>query len=609
MKASPGLKKLLDQQWKEADANLKRRLSKWQLLYYQWRGLFAGQDDQADNTGAAFEGLLTDGAYYERSAPRANAPVYIKRTMRNCKTYSGFLHEAYINPPQPFEFTLPRVWRTVPSPEEYQIKKRQMLGASEMVLQEYKRAGSAAHRMAFVGLPIFGTGVTSCAEANDDMPFPRGEIENVPLWYWRPDPFASTAKKQRYQFRELPGVSVNMAIDRWQESIKAIKDAAGEKNISTSHLGDSTTAEGGLKVRVQEWWFRADLQAVEAHLSEQDVQDAGHGHQLYRAHVLMSGDDIGEEILDLYPCPFGHGEIPYQEYGILKSPTEQGPYFIGVADIDESNQVLTNTFWNQMLRAFGFETQLGGLADASMRGDLEQAINEGIDPGEWLWVNFHGKNPRETFFPLAELYGSTVQSRLELLRQIDANSSRETGVTDQVGGMTAKTFSNTGMEANLLAQQGARSFQLDAQTLDDGYRRSLLLYASTTADALKRAYANDGFIPWYVDEAGEFTPIDPRCFDEAWELKVNAGAAFIGDQQKATVLIQLAQAAGGAGDMQTARAALRKVAAINHLDPDDAGPQIPQQQQQPPMGRPGQQQPMGSATPPEVQPVQRPALV
>jgi hypothetical protein len=568
---------LFKYEFTEADADLQRRIPLWRNLYYQWRGLFIGQDSQQDRTGArnglgdlpaAFVGLVNDAAVDLRGAE--DAPIFVQKTMRDCETYLSYAQESYTAPPKPFDLTLPSIWLYRPQPGEYARKRASLLGATELCVRAYRQGGSqSAHLKAFRDLFVFGTGICWHHEASPGLDsVPAGEISRIPPWLLRVDPYRNEIKRSYYLFRELR-LALGAAISQFPEYEKELTEAAG-KNEGALEVEDEADSQDSSRkeVVIQDWWVRLDPERLAA--AGDDVQKliGGSRQKLFHGYLLCSGGKPTMLLGPLRPTPYSHQEMPAQEFKILTSPVEQGIYGIGIADLDQSDQVMINTFWNQTIKAFGYETLQGGFADASWRGELEPALDRGIDPGEWVWVNFAGRNPKEGLLPVADLYGRQTDTRLKMLEYIQAQSNAETGVTNQSAGISARTFSNTAEEARMLAQFGTRKFQQAVYALDEPYKRSITLFVKATADAIRDAGLHSGVAPWYCDATGNFFPISPDAFDENWEVKVLAGGTWMSEQQKAQQLLGLLQTWGEIQDPQ-ARAVLYKIAQRMGLDPGD----------------------------------------
>lgn len=591
MKAPDALLKLLKQQYTEANNDLQRRLPKWIALYYAWRGLFQGQDEDsapvAGSSAQSLEGLEADvGATYEDNPE--DTPIYVREVFRTCETYLSYLEEAFTAPPKPFQLALPRVWKQPPaSPEEFMSKKKAIYGASEHLVQDYRLNGSLdAHKAAFRDIVIFGAGYDFHREADSTDPYPRAVIERIKPWMYLPDPFSESVKDARYGIVDRR-YTVNEAKDLWSDQEKEIEDFVNAADDDAGAELDSLSDKERSEVRVLEYWSWLSPKLLKELKDDlEDYQDYEHKSRvLMRIYVLADGDGPSEYILgEPSRKIYSHGEIPIQEHVILRSPTEQGPRGIGVADLVLDDGAAINSYFNHLFTVMAYQDLLGGLVDSAAFPELQDQLSQGFKPGEWKPVNLSGRKPEEVMYPLAKLYsGQSLSDTMQVLQALYMNPARTTGVNDQTSGLSTKTFSNTAAEADLLAQMGSRKFKMAAGGLDKSYRRSITLYAATSGDALKGAQKVSGQVLWYLDEQDQFWAIDPTAFDEQWEVRVMAGSTWISDQGKATELLQLAGMAKQVGELQSAAAAIRKVAYLRGLEPGDVAPstqEIQTQQQQ-----------------------------
>ncbi len=576
MKASPTLYQLIRQCFQEADDDLQRRKAKWARLYRNWRGVYSQDEDQA-KTGVAgtLKETWTEFSTDEGLEVATPSPysVFIRQTFVDVETVLSYLEEAYTAPPKPFEVSPPRIWARRPDRGSMIRLAQEMRGIDAYLTQDYRDNGSLrAHLEAFRDALIFGTGFCLHREA-EPVPYPRAIIERLRPWRCLCDPFSDTIRQAKYWgYRHF--MTVAEAIERWPADEEAIRKTASSHKEGAEELEPSVSTDRQ-EVPVVELWIRADLRTVENLLDAEEALAAGPDRQWWRLYILAREAEPTETILEITRQPYRHAEIPVQEFSILRSPVEQGPYGIGIADLDEENQALTNSFWNNLLVQFGYATLQGGLVDATADPRVLEALQNGIAPGQWTVVPSGTRPLKESFFPLSQLYSNYTPAHAQMLELLRRENSRLTAVNDaNASGLTVETQSRTASEASLLQQLGVRRIRMAANHLDVQVRRSLRLYATTAADALQGATPAEAAgnpeaaILWWVDENGQAFPIRPESFDEPWEIRILAGATWISEQGQATELLQLAGMAKQAGELQTMRAAIRKVAYIKNINPD-----------------------------------------
>jgi len=580
-KMDKALHELLKQQWQEGNDDLQRRVPKWATLYRYWRGLFSYQDEDSERTGvtAAFDTFYRDVALdVEDPDVDYETAIFIRLTYQHSETVLSHIEEAFTAPPKPFELSMPRVWTQIPADyREFHDRRMSLYGATEMMVNAYKMNGSChGHNASLRDMCIFGTGFTYHRQADrrrKGTP-PTAVIERVRPWMLRGDPLAESIKDAKFVILERRKTQ-NEIIRLFPE---AKQDIEGDGGLSDSESEMAMNEDKAIlqrkELRVMEYWTWLDYEHIEEFYNEDDLQDTGQPELM---RILVLGNDSGpsdvvlqvDRAADIYSC----NEIPIQEYSFLRSPTEQGFWGIGIANLIEEDQVAMNTFFQRMVDMFGYQTQQGGFYDSALKEKVETPLRKGVRPGEWIPVDIGGgKEFEKAVFPLAKLYGSYTQDHLQLLQVLNLNPSRTTAVNDQNStGLSTETFSNTAREAELLAQSGNRKFKMYANATDPQMKRCFTQFAMITADALRDAEVIDGQVYFYMDAQDKFYAIHPEVFDEPWEVRLLAGSTWVSDQAKANEILALAQTFLAAGDVQRADKLLRRYASIKNYDPDDIG--------------------------------------